>query len=75
MVGGMSRIVRLRGLGLVVSLLGFATACRLQTEQAPVVAEARAPDFGLLAHDGRTVTLEELVSRGPAIVVFYRGHW
>lgn len=72
-------IVRLRGwaAGLVGGVLVCATAasCRVQTEQAPVATEQQAPDFSLPAHDGRTVTLAELSSRGPVVLVFYRGHW
>jgi peroxiredoxin len=49
--------------------------CRLQTEQKPVATEVMAPDFSLAAHDGRTVTLGALVADGPAVLVFYRGHW
>jgi cytochrome oxidase Cu insertion factor (SCO1/SenC/PrrC family) len=71
----MRSIVSLRALGLATALVGTAAACRLHTEQTPVAAQARAPDFALPAHDGRTVTLAELVARGPALVVFYRGHW
>lgn len=73
--------VSLRGLVMVAAVLGVACAvpvagCRLHTEGGgPVAEQARAPDFGLPAHDGRTVTLDELVARGPAIVVFHRGHW
>lgn len=52
-----------------------ASGCRLQTEHAPVPAQARAPELSLPAHDGRTVTLDELLAHGPAVLVFYRGHW
>lgn len=71
----MPRIVSLRALSLAMALVGASTGCRLHTEAPPVMAQARAPDFVLPAHDGRTVTLAELVAHGPAIVVFYRGHW
>jgi len=53
----------------------FATACRLQTEAAPVEARQLAPDFVLPSYDGTTVTLGQLLERGPAVLVFYRGHW
>ena len=55
--------------------LASASGCRLHTEGAPVAEQARAPDFELPAHDGRTVSLSQLVARGPAVLVFYRGHW
>jgi cytochrome oxidase Cu insertion factor (SCO1/SenC/PrrC family) len=75
MVGVMRRIVSLRALALATALMGATAGCRLHTERAPVAARALAPDFSLPAHDGRTVTLGELVAQGPALVVFYRGHW
>ncbi len=70
-----ARVARGIMAGAIASGGPLAAACRLHTEQPPVAAEARAPDFGLPAHDGRTVTLEELLARGPAVLVFYRGHW
>ena len=56
-------------------VLATATGCRLETAEAPVPAQALAPELSLLAHDGRTVTLDQLLARGPAVLVFYRGHW
>lgn len=56
-------------------VLATATSCRLETAEAPVPAQALAPELSLLAHDGRTVTLDQLLARGPAVLVFYRGHW
>ncbi len=35
----------------------------------------RAPAFALEAHDGRTTGLADGRAAGPAVVVFYRGHW
>lgn len=68
---------RLEARALVSAALVAVTAsgCRLQTEHAPVPAQARAPELSLPAHDGRTVTLDELLAHGPAVLVFYRGHW
>jgi len=61
---------------VIAAALGLgAPGCRLRTEQAPPAVEARAPDFSVRAHDGRTVTLGDLLAKGPAILVFYRGHW
>lgn len=34
-----------------------------------------APRFSLAAHDGRTVTLDDELSRRHVVLVFYRGHW
>ncbi|MEX1366443.1 MAG: hypothetical protein AB1Z98_25185 [Nannocystaceae bacterium] len=61
------------GLALGVSL--GAVGCRLQTEQETVQVEQTAPDFSLTAQDGTTVDLASLLASGPAILVFYRGHW
>jgi hypothetical protein len=36
---------------------------------------AKAPDFVLEDHTGRTVSLSETLSKGPALLVFYRGDW
>jgi peroxiredoxin len=33
------------------------------------------PDFFLPDHDGRLVTLQSLLDRGPAVLAFHRGHW
>lgn len=72
-----SQPVRLRPLVLMFTLAAAAagSGCRVETDQAPVAPDATAPGFSLSAHDDRTVTLDELVARGPAILVFYRGHW
>lgn len=64
------------GLGLGITLgVVLGTGCRLHTEAAPVAERARAPELELPAHDGRTVSLDQLLARGPAVLVFYRGHW
>jgi cytochrome oxidase Cu insertion factor (SCO1/SenC/PrrC family) len=35
----------------------------------------KAPDFALPNGDGKLVSLSELVSKGPVVIVFYRGFW
>ncbi len=55
-------------------LLGLSSGC-LATRGPTVPKGAPAPDFSLRSHDGQTVTLDGLVARGPAILVFYRGFW
>jgi AhpC/TSA family len=35
----------------------------------------RAPEFALPNADGRTVSLGELLARGPLVLSFYRGRW
>lgn len=61
--------------GLALGMSLGAVGCRLQTEQGSVQVEQTAPDFSLTAQDGTSVDLASLVARGPAILVFYRGHW
>lgn len=34
-----------------------------------------APRFELPSHTGEDVALDDLLARGPAVLVFYRGHW
>src|SRR6266478_9752105 len=43
-------------------------------ENAPKPGEVMPP-FMLPDESGRLVSLQSLISRGPAIVMFYRGHW
>src|SRR5437762_9566679 len=43
-------------------------------ENAPKPGEAMPP-FILPDESGGLVSLDSLISRGPAIVMFYRGHW
>ena len=37
--------------------------------------QAKAPEFSLLDQNGKQVSLRKLLSRGPVVIVFYRGHW
>ena len=43
--------------------------------QEGVAVGSRAPSFNLPDPDGRKVSLEGLIAQGPAVLVFYRGHW
>ncbi len=40
-----------------------------------VAVGERAPAFALPDASGRVVTLDDLIARGPVVVVFYRGAW
>ena len=40
-----------------------------------VQAGDRAPDFTLTDTGGETVTLKQLLGRGPLVLGFYRGRW
>lgn len=35
----------------------------------------KAPDFSLSNQDGQAISLKELLSKGPAVITFYRGVW
>jgi hypothetical protein len=43
-------------------------------ETALKVGDA-APSFSLLDQDGRLVDSQELLAKGPLVLVFYRGMW
>jgi cytochrome oxidase Cu insertion factor (SCO1/SenC/PrrC family) len=72
----------MKRIALVLTLSGAAIALtvlscnwRLRT-RTPAVGEAKpAPEFSLPDHRGNQVSLATLVENGPAVVVFYRGHW
>jgi len=53
-------------------------ALRLRDVQAgadaPKVGDAM-PSFVLPDHEGRLVSLDEILKDGPAVVAFHRGHW
>ncbi|WP_348652733.1 hypothetical protein [Polyangium sp. 6x1] len=60
---------------LGAALLAFAAGCTLKTRGPALATSAPAPAFSLPSHTGETVTLASLTQKGPAVVVFYRGHW
>ncbi|MGW8956428.1 peroxiredoxin-like family protein [Paenibacillus sp. NPDC055715] len=35
----------------------------------------KAPDFSLPDYTGRVITLSEETTKGPVVLIFYRGHW
>ncbi|AUO09499.1 alkyl hydroperoxide reductase [Paenibacillus jamilae] len=35
----------------------------------------QAPDFSLPDYTGRIITLSEETTKGPVVLIFYRGHW
>lgn len=59
---------------LAAPLASLSAAC-VSTRGARLPEDAPAPDFALTSHLGGVVRLSELTARGPAVVVFYRGHW
>jgi hypothetical protein len=67
----------LRRTMLGLSLLGaLAAGCFGVSTRGPSVPQgAPAPAFELRSHQGEQVSLDSLVARGPAVVIFYRGFW
>ena len=57
-------------LGLLAGCLG-----RLETRATPLSLDELAPAFALQTHTGQRQTLNSLLAMGPAVIVFYRGHW
>lgn len=68
--------VRTNGPGFAAAVDAFVA--RLEAAQAgstaPMVGE-EMPDFCLPDHEGRLVTLDSLLERGPTVLAFHRGHW
>jgi peroxiredoxin Q/BCP len=46
----------------------------MNEQEVPAVGQT-APDFSVSDSAGAMRTLSELVSGGPFVLVFYRGHW
>jgi peroxiredoxin len=68
--------VRVKGPDFAAAVDAFVG--RLEAAQAgstaPMVGDV-LPSFYLPDHEGRLVTLQSLLDRGPAIIAFHRGHW
>ncbi|MGE0479618.1 MAG: hypothetical protein AB7Q17_04005 [Phycisphaerae bacterium] len=70
-----------RGLaGVQIGVLAFFFVAFFMLFSLPKPASAAgqlalAPNFTLLDHNQRPVELAPLLQRGPALLVFYRGHW
>ena len=69
-------LIRAKGPGFADAVDAFVD--RLEVAQAgstaPMVGDVM-PDFFLPDHDGRLVSLQALLDRGPAVLAFHRGHW
>ena len=59
----------------LLSLLIFAGAISAQTPKVVLKVGDKAPDFALPNGDGKTVSLSDYTTRGPVVLVFYRGFW
>ncbi len=66
------------GAAVSVGLVGFFVYAFFVLAALPRPADATpvsAPDFTLPDQDGKPVALAEIRAGGPAMLVFYRGHW
>ncbi len=52
-----------------------ATNAQTQANAKPLAVGETAPDFTLLDHHGRKVTLADSKGKSPVVLVFYRGYW
>ena len=55
-------------------LIVAVTAAGQIQRPAPKVGD-KAPDFSLPNPDGKPVGLKDYTTRGPVVVIFYRGFW
>jgi len=62
----------LLGSVIVIAVLTCASA---QVQRPGLKVGDRAPDFSLPNPDGKPITLKDYTSRGPVVVIFYRGFW
>jgi len=58
-------------------LMAALVACGtfLSVQGKPLDMGDEAPSFSLTDHQGKVVSLEDLLHKGPVMVLFYRGHW
>lgn len=60
-----------------LSTAALLSTANAQTETAakPVAIGETAPDFTLVDHRGRKVTLSDSKGKNPVVLLFYRGYW
>lgn len=52
-----------------------STGTQTQTVAKPIGIGEAAPDFTLVDHHGKKVTLSDSKGKSPVVLVFYRGYW
>ena len=64
-------------IGVLAASMFWFNSCAVHTapQVTPVASENHAPSFALPDQHGEIVSLTDLTANGPALVVFYRGHW
>ena len=60
---------------LALAFLLAAAPAGGSSRTMPVAVGAAAPDFTLESSTGARISLAESLASGPAVLVFYRGHW
>jgi hypothetical protein len=61
-------------LGLALAVACASLAC-VKTRAPSIATNTPAPAFSLPDSAGKNVTLSQLTTNGPAVIVFYRGYW
>ena len=65
----------MKQISILVSLLMIALAGITQTMPAGLHVNDKAPMFTAKDQNGNTISLSELLQKGPVVLVFYRGEW
>lgn len=60
---------------LLCWLLALVSIGCLSTRTPTLQTQAKAPEFSLSSHTGDSVSLSDMLAKGPAVLVFYRGFW
>ena len=68
-------MARYLALAFLIILLLSSSSTRTQIVTKPVGVGETAPDFTLVDHQGRKVTLSDSRGKSPVVLVFYRGYW
>lgn len=61
--------------GLALAATSLGCGYWVSARGPGVVTQGVAADFALRDQTGATLTLDALLARGPAVLVFYRGYW
>lgn len=64
----------IRFIASVFVLIVLVNATTAQ-DSKPLAVGQTAPDFTLVDHLGKKVTLSESKGKSPVVLVFYRGYW
>ena len=62
---------------LLLSAFIFLMASAIMAQDIPkgLAVNDKAPSFSATDQNGKSVSLEDLISKGPVVLVFYRGQW